>query len=136
MPWLVYVLIAVVLMSFSSLIVKKLMKNVNQLIILFYQCLIAVPLVIIYSYFSSGALITINNYPLILLGVIYVTAIALYYVALSNGPLSKVSPVFNLKMIVTAVLGLIILIEPLTIQLILGLVFGMLGIYLLGGERE
>jgi drug/metabolite transporter (DMT)-like permease len=123
-------------MSFNSLIIKPLMKKVNPFIILFYQYLMAVPLVLTYSYFFNTATIKISELPLILLGIIYVIALSLYYIALNKGPLSKVGPVFNLKMIITAILGLLVLFEPLTIQLVIGLIFGVLGVYLLGGEEK
>lgn len=136
MPWFVYVFAAIILMSFNSYLVKLLVKKINPFLILFYQYLLAVPLVIFYSVLSSAKPAGFGYYPIILLGVIYVLAIGFYYAALKKGPLSKVSPIFNLKMLVTVFLGLIVLSEPLTFKLALGLIFGVIGIYLLGGGHK
>jgi len=134
MIWIVYLLIAIVLMSVNAYVVKLLVKNINPLIVLFYQYLIAIPLLIIYSLMVNADLLT-GNFNIVLLGFLYVTGIALFYIALKKGSLSKVSPVFNLKMIITAILGIIVLSEPLTLNKIVGLLFGILSVYLLSGEE-
>jgi len=133
--WLLYVSIAIVLMSLNIFIVKKLIKKVNPYLIILYQYLIAVPIVIIYSLFSNAELFT-GNVAIIFLGVVYVTAIVLYYIALKKGSLSKVTPVFNMKMIIPAILGIIFLSETISIQLIIGLLFGALGVYFLGSDKK
>ncbi|PIU62182.1 hypothetical protein COS83_02825, partial [archaeon CG07_land_8_20_14_0_80_38_8] len=134
MIWIIYLLIAIVLMSVNAYVVKLLVKNINPLIVLFYQYLIAIPLLIIYSLMVNADLLT-GNFNIVLLGFLYVTGIALFYIALKKGSLSKVSPVFNLKMIITAILGIIVLSEPLTLNKIVGLLFGILSVYLLSGEE-
>ena len=134
MIWIIYLLIAIVLMSVNAYVVKLLVKNINPLIVLFYQYLIAIPLLIIYSLMVNADLLT-GNFNIVLLGFLYVTGIALFYIALKKGSLSKVSPVFNLKMIITAILGIIVLSEPFTLNKIVGLLFGILSVYLLSGEE-
>lgn len=131
MIWLSYLIISIILMSFNVFYIKKLVKRLNPLVILLYQYIIAIPLVYLYSFIVQP--IELVNYSLSLLGLIYVAGIALFYIALKKGSLSKVSTVFNMKMIVTALLGVIILAEPLTLQLIIGLLFGAVSVYLLGG---
>ncbi len=135
MLWLVYTIISIILMSLNIFLVKILVKKVKPLSILFYQYIIAIPLVLIYS-LISGASITSGNYYILLLGIIYFAGIAIMYIGLSKGPLSKVSPIFSLQMLVTASLGITILLEPLSIKLILGLILGVIGIYFLGGVEK
>lgn len=134
MLWLLYVVIAFILMSLSTFLVKKLFKEVNPLVVLFYQYLIAIPLVWFYSLLLQAGFGQ-GSYLIFLLGLFYVIGIAFFYLALKKGSLSRVSPVFNLKMLVTAVLGLVFLSEPLTLNLVLGLFFGVTAVYLLGGEQ-
>lgn len=135
MLWLIYVIIAIILMSLNTFLVKKLVKNINPYVILFYQYLIAIPLVAIYSLLFNADIFA-GNMLIVLLGVVYVAAIALVYIALKTGSLSKVSPVFNLKMLVPAILGVIILSEALSLQLVLGLLFGIIGVVLLSGDEK
>lgn len=131
--WLILVLSSVFLMSFNAYIVKLLVRRLRPALVLFYQYLIAIPVVGFYVLFS-GAVINASHLPLLFLGLIYVGAIGCFYAGLRKGVLSKVSPIFNLKMIITVVLGVIILLEPLTLNLIIGLFLGVFSIYLLGGE--
>lgn len=130
--WFYFLLIAIILMSLNTYLVKVLTKSIDSFIILFYQYLLALPLVIVYSFVSNASF---NASPcFLLIGFLYFIAIAAFYSALKKGSLSRVSPIFNLKMIVVAVLGLLLLSEPLTIRLIIGLFFGLFGVLLLGGE--
>jgi len=133
MLWLIYLIIAIILMSFNPFIVKQLVKKVNPLIVMFFQFLIAIPLVLIYSlFFNPGSS---NNPLLLILGFVYALSLGLYYSSLSSGFLSRAGPIFNLSLIVTAVLGLLFLGETLTPQLVIGLVFGAFGVYLLGDSK-
>ena len=134
MLWLVYVIISIVLMSFTVFIAKTIMPEVNPLVVLFYQYLIAIPLVLLYSLFS-GARIEAGNPVLLLIGVLYVAAIGSSYTAFSKESLSKVSPIVNLKMVVTVVLSIVLLSEPFSLKLFAGVVLGGISIYLLGGKK-
>ena len=134
MLWFIYVLISIVLMSFTVFIAKTIMPEVNPLVVLFYQYLIATPLVLLYS-LVSGAMIGTGSPLLLLIGVIYVAAIGSYYVALSRESLSRVSPIVNLKMVVTVVLSIVLLSEPFSLKLFAGVVLGGISIYLLGGKK-
>ena len=133
MLWLVYVVVSIIFLSANSFLIKKLLTKNNVFVILLYQYVVSLLLVGAYAFFS-GASFSASSYFMLGLGVIYVIAIALYYISLSKGRLSSVSAVFSLKMIVTASLGLMILLEPLTPQVIVGLGFGVLSAYLLRGD--
>ena len=129
--WYFYLLIAVVLMSVNTLLVKQLVKDVKPVVLLFYQYLISIPVVGVYGFFMNASF---SNFSLVWLGFIYVLGIALFYQALSQGDLSRVSPVFNQKMLVTVSLGVLFLGESLSVKTVIGLVFGVIGVWLLGGE--
>lgn len=135
MLWLIYTIISVILLGLNIFLIKTFVKKVKPILILFYQSIIAIPLIILYSILTNASIIS-SNYYLLLLGCFYITGIIFMYTALSKGPLSKVSPIFSLQMLVTAVLGLAILLEPLSINLVAGLILGALGIYFLGGKEK
>ena len=63
--------------------------------------------------------------------VILAASIVSFYKALSLGPASVVAPIFALSFIVAAVLGLVILGEPVNATRIAGLVLGVAAILLL-----
>lgn len=135
MNWMLSVFIAVILMGLNTYLVKLLVKKINPYIVLFYQYLIAIPLVGAYSFLTNQTIIS-SNYHIMLFGLFYVIAIASFYTALKKGSLSKVSPIFNMKMLVPAILGIIILGEPVTLQLILGLLFASVSVFLLSGDKK
>ncbi|MFA5405874.1 MAG: DMT family transporter [Candidatus Nanoarchaeia archaeon] len=134
MDWLFYTLLAVIFMGPNTFIVKKLTKTIKcPQVVLFYQFLTAV--IVVFSYVLITGFSDLSVFAL-LLGVAYFIALTLFYFGLSKGDLSKASPVFNMNLLVTAVLGLVVLGEQLTFNVIIGLGLGVLGIYLLGGESK
>lgn len=58
-------------------------------------------------------------------------AVVGYFRALSTGPVSVVVPVFGLFLVVGAVLGIVVLDEPLTARKLLGIGFAALAVVLL-----
>ena len=55
----------------------------------------------------------------------------MYYTAIARGPLSVVIPIFNMNLIIPAVLGFLFLNEPMTVSKILGLIFASLAVVFL-----
>ena len=127
--WLLYVLLAVLFISSGSFIIKKLVRTVKPSIILLYQFILAIPLVTAYTYISGGSFVF--NPWLLLIGVCYFCALTLFYTSLIKGDLTRAGPVWNLNLLVTAVLAFIILNEQFNLKVMLGLIFGILSIYLL-----
>lgn len=134
MGWLLYLTISIILMSLNVYIVKTILKKVNPYVIIFYQYLIGLILVYIYSFFINS--LDLNQYFLSLMGVIYVAGIILFYTALKKGNLSKVSTVFNMKLIITALLSIFLLNETAKTINIIGLFLGGLSVYLLSGDKK
>ena len=74
------------------------------------------------------------NQPTLLLvisGLALTVAIVSQYVALSRGPVSTVYPLFGMNIAIVAVLGFVVLSEPISIQRIAGVILAAGAIFLL-----
>ena len=74
------------------------------------------------------------NQPTLLLvisGIALTVAIVSQYVALSRGPVSTVYPLFGMNIAIVAVLGFLVLSEPISIQRIAGVILAAGAIFLL-----
>lgn len=131
--WLVYVLLAVVFMGFNSFIVKKLVRTVKPNIVMLYQFMLAAPLIAFYMLVTGGEFVF--NPWLLLIGLGYFCSLTLFYMSLIKGNLTRSGPIWNLNLIVTAVLAFIILSEMVNWKVILGLFFGVLSVYLLRSDK-
>ncbi|MCX5905883.1 MAG: DMT family transporter [Deltaproteobacteria bacterium] len=66
-----------------------------------------------------------------LIGLWWSGIMVLYYTAIARGPLAVVIPIFNLNLIIPAVLGFVFLNEAITVSKILGLGFACVALVLL-----
>ncbi len=74
------------------------------------------------------------NQPTLLLvisGIALTVAIVSQYVALSRGPVSTVYPLFGMNIAIVAVLGFLILKEPISVERIIGVILAAGAIFLL-----
>lgn len=69
--------------------------------------------------------------PIAISGVIIGVSVLAYYRAIALGPVSVVTPIFAMYIVVTGLLGVAVLDEPLTAQKVLGVGFAVIAIYLL-----
>jgi len=129
----VYLLLAVSFMGFNSFIVKKLVKTLKPNVVMFYQFMLAMPLVLFYTFISGSEFIF--NPLLLLIGLAYFVSLTLFYVALSKGNLIRAGPIWTLNLLVTALLGFVFLLEPVDLKIILGILFGVLSVYFLRGDN-
>jgi len=67
----------------------------------------------------------------ILIGIPAAVAILTLYLAIGKGPVSVVMPIYGLNAMVTALLGILILHEPVSVQKVVGLVLAVAAIVLL-----
>ncbi len=67
-------------------------------------------------------------------GVALVIAVVFYFLALSEGPTSVVVPIYGMFIVGGAVLGLLLLHEPLTLRKALGILLAAVSIYLIAGH--
>ena len=130
--WEIFIVLSVSFLATNSFIIKNI-KNADPKVIIFWQFLISIILVYIYSILFGKELIF--NPFLIILGLGYVISLTLYYSSLKVSDLSKVAPVFNLSVVVSAILGIIFLSEEINLKIIGGIILGATGIYLLGGKK-
>ena len=67
-------------------------------------------------------------------GMALVIAVVFYFLALSEGPTSVVVPIYGMFIVGGAVLGLVLLHEPLTLRKALGILLAAVSIYLIAGH--
>lgn len=64
-------------------------------------------------------------------GISAAIATILFFLALENGPLSKVVPIVNMSLLVGVILGVIFLKETMNLRIATGIIFAIMSIYLL-----
>jgi transporter family protein len=70
----------------------------------------------------------------VLAGVCLAVGILAYYRALARGPVSLVTPIFGLFLVISSLVGVVILNEPLTARKAVGVVFAVVAVVLVAGE--
>jgi len=92
------------------------------------------PIVLGYIYFTKTPIMPEQKVYLwyaILIGIPMTIASLTLYMALARGSVSVVMPIYGLNAMVSAVLGILILHEPVTMEKVLGLVLAVAAIVLL-----
>lgn len=69
-----------------------------------------------------------------LAGVCLAIGILAYYRALARGPVSLVTPIFGLFLVVSSAVGVLVLEEPLTARKALGILFAIVAVILVAGD--
>lgn len=67
-------------------------------------------------------------------GVCLSVGILAYYRALARGPVSAVAPIFGLFLVVSSVVGVAVLDEPLTARKVVGVALAVVAVVLVAGE--
>jgi len=132
MDYLTMTLLSMVLIGFNTFAVKLVSQNLPPALILVAKFGIGVVGLFFYLHYSKIPLVW-NKYILYgcLIGAWWSGIMVLYYTAIARGPLSVVIPLFNMNLIIPAILGFVFLNEAITISKILGLVFACLAVLLL-----
>ena len=132
MDYLTMTLLSMVLIGFNTFAVKLVSQNLPPALILVAKFGIGVVGLFFYLHYSKIPLVW-NKYILYgcLIGAWWSAIMVLYYTAIARGPLSVVIPLFNMNLIIPAILGFVFLNEAITISKILGLVFACLAVVLL-----
>jgi transporter family protein len=132
MDYLTMTLLSMVLIGFNTFAVKLVSQNLHPALILVTKFGMGVIGLFFYLSHTKVPLVW-NRYVLYgcLIGAWWSGIMVLYYTAIARGPLSVVIPIFNLGLIIPAVLGFIFLHEAITLSKILGLVFASLALVLL-----
>lgn len=91
--------------------------------------------VVLYTGRDVGAYLSHPKFPLVVAGGLFLTVgILAYYRALSLGPVSVVTPVFGLFLVVSSLVGVVVLDEPLTARKAVGIVLAVVAVYLVTVE--
>lgn len=132
MDYLTMTLLSMVLIGFNTFAVKLVSQNLHPAVILVTKFGVGLVGLFLYLGYAKVPLVW-NKYVLYgcLIGAWWSGIMVLYYTAIARGPLSVVIPIFNLNLIIPAVLGFIFLHEPMTVSKLLGLVFACLAVVLL-----
>ena len=132
MDYLTMTLLSMVLMGFNTFAVKLVSHNLPPALILVTKFSIGVIGLFFYLHYTKIPLVW-NKYILYgcFIGAWWSGIMVLYYTAIARGPLSVVIPLFNLSLIIPAILGFVFLNEAMTASKILGLVFACLAVVLL-----
>jgi transporter family protein len=132
MDYLTLSLLSMILIGFNTFAVKLVSHQLHPALLLVTKFGIGLVGLFFYLNYSKVPLI-LNKYVVYgcLIGLWWSGIMVLYYTAIARGPLSIVIPIFNLNLVIPAVLGFIFLNEPLTFSKGLGLIFACLAVILL-----
>ena len=104
---------------------------------LFTNLVLVIGTVIVVAYNREEAL-TYVTHPMfkyvVLAGVFLLVGILAYYRALSLGPVSVVTPIFGMFLVVSSAISIALLSESLTARKVVGILLGVVAVYLVSVE--
>lgn len=132
MDYLSLTLLSMVLIGFNTFAVKLVSQNLHPALLLVTKFGVGVVGLFLYLGYSKVPIVW-NKYVVYgcLVGLWWSGIMVMYYTAIARGPLSVVIPIFNMNMIIPALLGFFFLNEPMTVSKILGLIFASLAVVFL-----
>jgi len=135
MNYLPLSLITMVCLGVHYFLAKLISPHISSPVIALLGGAIFFPLVFAYIYFTKTPIMPEQKVYIgyaILISIPMAIAILTLYLAIAKGPVSVVMPVYGLNAMVTVVLGIIVLHEPITATKVTGLVLAVVAIVLLG----
>ena len=134
MNYLPLALITMVLLGLHYFLAKIISPHISSPAIALLGAVVYFPIVLGYIYFTKTPIMPEQKiYVLyaILIAIPMVVAVLTLYLAIAKGPVSVVMPIYGLNAMVTALLGIIVLHEPVTVPKVVGLVLAVAAIALL-----
>ena len=134
MNYVTLALITMVGLGIHYFLAKLISPHISSPVIALLGGAIFFPLVFAYIYFTKTPIMPEQKVYIgyaILIGIPMAIAILTLYLAIAKGPVSVVMPIYGLNAMVTALLGIVILHEPVTIPKVAGLVLAVVAIVLL-----
>jgi transporter family protein len=134
MNYLPLALITMVLLGVHYFLAKVISPHISGPAIALLGAIVYFPIVLGYIYFTKTPIMPeqkVYFWYAILIAIPMAIAILTLYMAIAKGPVSVVMPIYGLNAMVTAVLGILILHEPVTVERVLGLVLAVAAIVLL-----
>jgi transporter family protein len=132
--YLLLAISAMFLLGVHFFLAKLISRNVTGITIAFFVQLLIVPVLFFYIYFTNTPFIPEQNIYLghtFLVSLLLTIGIITLYMAIQKGPISTVLPLYSLNAIITAILGILILEETITIEKVMGLILAIPAIILL-----
>lgn len=133
-----FVLLTGITSAIGTIVVKKYCQNISALVLTSGQMLLGSVLLLVLGYFTSENQMTINTYGIGLLlysALLSALAFTIWYRLLSENPASEISFLRLFIPIFGALLSFLVLGEPLSIYLLIGLIFVVLGVYLINKRK-
>lgn len=123
-----------VLLGIHYFLAKVISPHVATSVIALACCIVCIPIIFAYIYFTNTPLIPDSKQYLgyaFLIGIPAAIGILTLYMAIGRGPVSIVMPIYGLNAMVTVALGILILHEPLSPQRGIGVALAVVAIILL-----
>jgi transporter family protein len=134
MHYLTLALVTLVFLGIHYFLAKLISPHVASPVIALACCTACIPPLIAYIYFTKTPFIPQNGLYLglaFLIGLPAAIGILTLYMAIERGPVSIVMPIYGLNATMTAVLGIFILRESLSLEKAFGLILAVAAIILL-----
>ena len=134
MNYLPLALITMVGLGVHYFLAKLISPHISSPVIALISGAVFFPVVLGYIYFTKTPIMPEQKiYVLyaILIAIPMAIAVLTLYLAIERGPVSVVMPIYGLNAMVTVLLGIIVLHEPVTIPKIAGMVLAVIAIVLL-----
>ena len=134
LDYLLLAIVTMILFGVHFFLVKLISRHVTGSTVAFFVQLLIVPVLFFYIYFTHTPFLPEQKIYLgytLLISLLMAIGIITLYIAIQRGPVSIVIPIFSLNAIITAILGILILEEAVTVEKILGLVLSIAAIILI-----
>ena len=135
MGYLPLVLISMLSLGVYYFLVKLLSVHVSGLVIILIGTMVSVPVVYTYLLFTQTTILPkrkIDMLYALIISIPMVLSLLAYYSAIAIGPVSVVTPIFGLNAMITALLGIFILREKVSVSRAFGFILALAAIVLLG----
>lgn len=134
MSYLSLALITMVLLGGHYFLAKLISPQVPGAVIALASGVVYFPIILAYIYFARLPIMPEQKvywWYAVLIGVPMTIGVLTLYMAVAKGPVSVVMPIYGLNAMITALLGILILHEPVSVSRVLGLVLAVAAIVLL-----
>ncbi len=134
MSYLPLALITMVGLGVHYFLAKLISPHISSPAIALLGAVVYFPIVLGYVYFTKTPIMPEQKIYIlyaILIAIPMAIAVLSLYLAIAKGPISVVMPIYGLNAMVTAILGIIVLHEPVTVPKMVGLVLAVAAIVLL-----
>ena len=134
MNYIPLALITMVGLGIHYFLAKVISPNISSASIAILGGVVYFPIMFAYVYVTKTPIMPeqkVYAWSAIIIAIPMAIAILTLYLAIAKGPVSVVMPIYGLNAMVTAVLGILILHEPVTVPKVTGLVLAVVAIILL-----